>query len=106
MPSKLRIEILKFILSEEKDFTIRQIARELNTTSSHVFYHIKKMGKKGIITKEKIGGRIYYEPQPIFLRENVEATMQMIKEISKHIHDPDNQRIATCIETFLELYPE
>ena len=57
---------------EEGDVSIGQIAKKLGRPSSHIFYHIKKMSERGVVTREEIEGKVFYSPQPIF-SEDVES---------------------------------
>jgi len=113
VPNDLEVEILKLLLKPPHgtDISIRQIAKKLHRPSSHIFYYLKRMTEKGILTKEESGGRGYYKPQAMFGRE-VEATQNMLLRICASARVCDNvesldlvdEKLANCIVMFLKLH--
>lgn len=104
MKSDLDVEILKILLAPPhgEDISIRQIAKKLNRPSSHIFYYLKKMHQQGILTKEEVGDKGFYKPQPIFGRE-IEHTLHYLKMLSKEIQYPTGEKIANCVRVFLQM---
>ena len=99
-----RVRILKILLERPHgtDVSIREIAKRLDTTSSHVFYYLKKMLEEGILTKEMEGKKGFYKPQPIFGR-NVDETLNMVCRLCRNIEDPSCAKLSNCIRVLLEL---
>ena len=99
----IRIEIMKLLLNTEEDLSVREIARRLDLTSGHVFYHLKRLYEMGILTKEEIENKVYYAPQPIFT-ENIDDIMNSLLKLSDLIKDSDEIKIANCVTMFLKCY--
>lgn len=100
----IKLEIMRILLNQDEDISIRGIARRLDLPSSHIFYHLKKMVEMGILTKDRIEDKIFYVPQKIFTG-NITDTMRQIHEISVNIDEPDPTKLANCIVMFLKCYP-
>ena len=99
----IRLQIMQLLLDEGKDLSVREIARRLDRPSGHVFYHLKKLYKMGILNRDKIGDRVYYTPQEIFTN-NIDETLDTIIELSKLIEANNGEIIANCITMFLKCY--
>ena len=99
----IRLQIMRLLLDTGEDLSVREIARQLDRPSGHVFYHLKRLHEMGILTKEEIGDRVYYTPQAIFT-EKVDSVLETLMELSDLIDDPDETKIANCITMFLECY--
>ena len=104
MKSNLEVDILKILLSPpyEEDISVRQIAKKLNRPSSHIFYYLKKMHRQGILTKEEVGDRGFYKPQPIFGCD-IEQTLHCLKMLAVDIQEPTGEKVANCIRVFLKI---
>ncbi len=94
---------MKLLLNKDEDISVREISRRLNRPNGHVFYHLKRLHKLGILTREQIEDRVYYTPQPIFT-ENIDDVLDTLMELSELIKDSNEKKIANCITMFLECY--
>jgi DNA-binding transcriptional ArsR family regulator len=99
----IKIEIMKLLLDTGEDLSVREIARRLDLTAGHVFYHLKRLYEMGILTKEEIEDRVYYTPQPIFT-ENIDDILNNLLKLSHLIKNPDELKIANCVTMFLKCY--
>jgi len=99
----IRLQIMRLLLDAGEDLSVREIARQLDRPSGHVFYHLKRLHEMGILTKEEIGDRVYYTPQAIFT-EKVDSVLETLMELSDLIDDPNETKIANCVTMFLECY--
>ena len=107
MPGKhgdIRLEIMRILLNQDEDISIRGIARRLDLPSSHIFYHLKKMVEMGILTKDRVEDRMFYTPQSIFTGD-IEDIINKISEISKNIDESDPTKLSNCLAMFLKCYP-
>ena len=99
----IRIEIMRLLLDTGEDLSVREIARRLDLTAGHVFYHLKRLYEMGILIREEIEDRVYYTPQPIFT-ENIDDVMNSLLKLSDLIKDSDELKIANCVTMFLKCY--
>jgi len=99
----IRLQIMRLLLDTGEDLSVREIARRLDRPSGHVFYHLKKLTKMGILKREKIEDRIYYTPQAIFTEE-IDDVLETLMELSDLIDDPNETKIANCVTMFLKCY--
>ena len=99
----LKLEIMRILLNQDEDISVRGIARRLDLPSSHIFYHLKKMVEMGILKKNKVEDKIFYTPQKIFTSE-IKDTTDKISEISMNIDESDYIKLANCIAMFLKCY--
>jgi len=99
----IRLQIMQLLLNTGEDLSIREIARRLDLTSGHIFYHLKKLSEMGIVKKEIIEDRIYYTPKEIFTI-NIDETIDTIIELNKLIEADNGEIIANCITMFLKCY--
>ena len=99
----IRLQIMRLLLDTGEDLSVREIARRLDRPSGHVFYHLKKLHEMGILTKEEIGDRVYYTPQAIFTEE-IDNVLEALQKLSELIEDPDETKIANCVNLFLKCY--
>ena len=104
MKYNLEVEILKILLAPPhgEDVSIRQIAKKLGRPSSHIFYYLKKMHQQGILTKEEVGDKGFYKPQPIFGRE-IKQTLYCLRMLAGDIREPTGEKVANCIRVFLQM---
>ena len=100
----IKLEIMRILLNQDEDISVRGIARRLDLSSGHIFYHLKKMVEMGILKKNKEENRIYYKPQKIFTSE-IDITKDKLGEISESIDDPNHIKITNCVTMFLKCYP-
>lgn len=98
-----QLEIMMLLLNEGSDFSIRAIGKRLGMSSSLVFYHIKKLAKKGVLVKEEKNGDAYYVPQEIFTKD-AEETIGNLEKLADLIDEPTDEKIATCVSMFLKCY--
>ncbi|GAG43812.1 unnamed protein product, partial [marine sediment metagenome] len=47
----IRLEIMRILLNQDEDISVRGIARRLELPSGHIFYHLKKMVEMGLLEK-------------------------------------------------------
>jgi len=94
---------MRLLLDTGEDLSVREIARQLDRPSGHVFYHLKRLHEMGILVKEQIEDRVYYTPQAIFTEE-IDKVLEALMELSELIDDPNEAKIANCITMFLECY--
>ena len=99
----IRLNIMLLLLNTGEDLSVREIARRLDRPSGHVFYHLKKLNEMGILTKERIGDRVYYTPQDIFT-EKIDDVLEDLFKLSELIDEPDERKIANCVTMFLKCY--
>jgi len=99
----VRLEILRLLLNTDEDLSIRDIGKELGLEPPHVFYHLKKLAEKGIVTREEVGDRVYYTPQRIFT-EGIEETSKLLEKISSRIDNPTSDKVADCLCLFMGCY--
>lgn len=100
----LKLEIMRILLNQDEDISVRGIARRLDLPSSHIFYHLKKMVEMGILTKNRVEDKMFYTPQKIFTGDITEITTR-IAEISVNIDESDPVKLANCLMMFLRCYP-
>lgn len=100
----LKLEIMRILLNQDEDISVRGIARRLDLPSSHIFYHLKKMVEMGILTKDRIEDKMFYTPQKMFTSD-IEDTIERISAISVNIDEADPTKLANCITMFLKCYP-
>ena len=91
------------MLNTGEDLSVREIARRLGRPSGHVFYHLKRLYKRGVLTREQIEDKVYYTPQAIFTEE-IDESLEALMELSKLITEPDEKKIANCLSMFLQCY--
>lgn len=101
--NNLRLQIMKLLLNPGEDLSVREIARRLDRPSGHVFYHLKKLHERGILTKEEIDDRVYYTPQAIFT-EKIDEVLETLRELSELIDDSNEIKIANCVTMFLKIH--
>ena len=99
----IRLQIMRLLLNTGEDLSIREIARRLDLTSGHIFYHLKKLSEMGILKKELIENQIFYTPQNIFT-SNIDETLNTIIELSKLIEADNGETISNCVMMFLKCY--
>ena len=99
----IRLQIMRLLLDTGEDLSVREIARRLEISSGHVFYHLKKLVEMGVLTKEKVEDRIYYTPQALFT-EKIDEVLETLLKLSKLIDDPNETKISNCILLFLKCY--
>lgn len=99
----IRLQIMRLLLDTGEDLSVREIARRLNRTSGHVFYHLKRLTEMGVLRREESGNRIYYTPQAIFT-EKIDDVLETLMELSDLIDDPTEAKISNCITMFLKCY--
>ena len=99
----IKLEIMRILLNQDEDISVRGIARQLDLPSSHIYYHLKKMVEMGLLEKQVLDDKMYYTPQKIFTDE-VPDTMKQIHEISVNIDETDYTKLANCITMFLKCY--
>ena len=99
----IKLEIMRILLNQDKDISVRGIARRLDLPSSHIFYHLKKMVEMGLLEKQEVNDKMYYAPQKIFTDE-IADTMNKLSEISKNIDELDYVKLANCLMMFLKCY--
>ena len=100
----VRLEIMRILLNQDEDISVRGIARRLDLPSGHIFYHLKKMVEMGILKKDRIEDKIFYTPQKMFTSA-IEDTTDKITEISVNIDESDPTKLANCIMMFVKCYP-
>ena len=101
----IKLEVMRILLNQDEDISVRGIARRLDLPSGHIFYHLKKMVEMGILEKQEVNGRIFYTPQKIFTSE-IDDTKDKLSEISESIDDSNHVKIANCVTMFLKCYNE
>lgn len=94
---------MRLLLDTGEDISVREIARRLNRPLGHVFYHLKRLNKMGILKREQIEDRVYYTPQNIFTEE-IDNVLETLMKLSDLIEDPNESKIANCISMFLKCY--
>ena len=94
---------MKLMLNTGEDLSVREIARRLERPSGHVFYHLKRLYERGVLTREQIEDKVYYTPQALFTEE-IEDSIDTIMELSNLITEPDEKKISNCITMFLQCY--
>lgn len=99
----IRLQIMRLLLDTGEDLSVREIARRLDRPSGHVFYHLKKLHEMGILKKEEIEDRVYYTPQAIFTEE-IDKVLETLLKLSELIEDPNETKIANCVNLFLQCY--
>ncbi len=99
----IKLEIMRILLNQDEDVSVRGIARRLDLPSSHIFYHLKKMVEMGILKKNEIDNNIFYTPQKIFTSDIINTTNK-INKISTSIDESDHVKLANCITMFLKCY--
>jgi DNA-binding MarR family transcriptional regulator len=100
----LKLEIMRILLNQDEDISVRGIARRLDLPSSHIFYHLKKMVEMGILTKNRVEDKMFYTPQKMFTSD-IEKTTKKINEISVNIDESDPTKLSNCLAMFLRCYP-
>jgi len=99
----IKLEIMRILLNQDEDISVRGIARRLDLPSGHIFYHLKKMVEMGLLEKHEINDKMFYTPQKIFTDE-ITDTMNKISEISRNIDESDYTKLSNCITMFLKCY--
>jgi len=96
---------MRILLNEENDIHTREIARRLHLPSSTVHYHLMRLVKRGVLTKEVVDDtimRAYYTPQPIFT-ENIEETLHLLDQLALKVKGDE---LANCIDMFQQCYDQ
>ena len=99
----IKLEIMRILLNQDEDISVRGIARRLDLPSGHIFYHLKKMVEMGLLEKQEVNDKMYYTPQKIFTDE-IGDTMNKLSEISGNIDELDYVKLSNCIAMFLKCY--
>jgi len=99
----IQLQIMKLMLNTGEDISVREIARRLDRPSGHVFYHLKRLYERGVLTREQIEDKVYYTPQAIFTEE-IDDSLEALMELSTLISEPDEKKIANCLTMFLRCY--
>ena len=99
----IQLQIMKLMLNTGEDLSVREIARRLGRPSGHVFYHLKRLYERGVLTRDQMEGRVYYTPQALFTEE-IEDSLDTIMELSSLITEPNDKKISNCITMFLQCY--
>lgn len=99
-----RVRILQILLGQPHgtDVSMREIAKRLDITSSHVHYYMAKMWQEGILTKEMEGDKGFYKPQAIFF-SNVEETLRLLSIIAEDVEDATGENVSNCIRALVQL---
>lgn len=98
-----QLKILKLLLEEGEDTSVREVARRLNISSALAHYHMRKLVEMGVLIHRATSPRAgYYELQPIFT-ENRLATTFLLSRVSEKVKGwtPDN--LGCCVSFFLAL---
>ena len=103
MAQDLQLEIMRLLLNSDDDISVREIARRIDRPIGHVFYHLKRLNKLGILTRNQVDDRVFYEPQELFT-EKIDETLEVLMGLSKLIDEPDGDKIAYCVTMFLKCY--
>ncbi len=99
----IRLQIMRLLLNNDEDLSIREISRRLEISSGHVHYHLRKLVKMGVLIREEIEDNIYYTPQALFT-EKIDEVIETLMELSELIDDPNEIKISNCIMLFLKCY--
>lgn len=99
----IRLQIMQLLLEPAEDLSVREIARRLDRSPGHIFYHLKKLHEMGILTREEVDDRVYYTPQAIFT-EKIEEVLETLMKLSELISDSNEIKIANCVTMFLQCY--
>lgn len=98
-----QLRILKLLLEEGEDVSLREVARRLGISSSLTHYHMQKMTQLGILVHRVTGKQMgYYEPQRIFV-EDVEGTKMLLRGMSGRIEGCTDEKMGNCVSFFLAL---
>ena len=100
----IRLAVMRILLNQDEDISMRGIARQLDLPSSHIHYHLKKMVEMGILKRETVEGRVYYTPQKIFTEE-IDNVLDTLLELSDLIDNSNETKLGNCIMMFLRCYP-
>lgn len=94
-------EIIKLLLEEGEDTSVREVARRLKISSALAHYHMKKLSEMGVLihraTSPKAG---YYELQPIFTADQKDTAV-LLSRISKKVKDCTPDKLGNCVKFFL-----
>jgi len=102
MNNNIQLKILKLLLEEGEDISLREVARRLGISSSLTHYHMQKMSKAGILVHRVTGRQMgYYEPQQIFT-EYVDVSRVVLAELAKRVEDCTGEKLGNCIGFFLK----
>ena len=94
---------MKLMHDTGEDLSVREIARRLDRPYGHVFYHLKRLYERGVLTREQIEDKVYYTPQALFTEE-IDDVLDTLMDLSKLITEPDDKKISNCIAMFLQCY--
>lgn len=98
-----QLRILKLLLEEGEDVTLREVARRLGISSSLTHYHMQKMTQLGILVHRVTGKQMGdYKPQRIF-DEDAEKTKALLQELSGMVEKCDDEKLGNCISFFLKV---
>ena len=79
--SEVRIKILIELFSEtDKHLYVRELTRRVGTEINAVRRELKRLGKAGIIRREKRGNRLYY-----LLRKNYPLYYELLSMVAKEV---------------------
>ena len=102
MNNNIQLKILRLLLEEGEDISLREVARRLGISSSLTHYHMQKMAGMGILIHRVTGRQMgYYEPQHIFT-EYVEVSRAVLTELAKRVEDCNGEKLGNCISFFLK----
>lgn len=103
MKRNLQVEIMRLLMiTETEEMYLMEIANKLHAQSSHIYYHVNQMVRKGILVREEEGGRVYYRPQPFFGPKNLAAVDLLLKGMATKTGN-SLEVLANCLRLFFNL---
>ncbi len=99
---KVQPEIIRLLLEEGEDTSVREIARQLKISSALAHYHMKKLAEMGVLIHHAVSPQAgYYELQPIFTR-NLKDTMLLLARVAENVKGCTPDKLGNCVSFFLK----
>ena len=101
-----QINILRLLLEEGEDTSVREIARRLKISGALSHYHLRKMVEMGVLIHHATSSRAgYYELQPIFT-ENLRSTSFLLSLVAERVNGCTPDKLGNCVSFFLNWQKE
>lgn len=96
------LKIVKLLLTEGEDVSIREMARQLGISSSLTHYHMKRLASLGVLMRREMrDGGGYYVLQDLFT-ENVKSSIDLLHTLRGKVNDGSDEKLAECLRYFLK----
>ena len=96
------LDIIRLLLVEGEDLSIREMARQLGISSALTHYHMKRLWKLGVLVRHELrDGGGYYTLQDIFTND-AESTLGLLKGLCGKVDDCSGETLGECLRLLLK----